>query len=205
MVQKHKGKRIIKPLLFVHFEFNFKTDKMNNLLKIGVFGICLTLISCGSGDASGEGGIYKIDTKDIKGEIDKTGGNGGRLSFSHNGKECEAYKIEIGDEAELMIYTDNVTFEEVVAKIEKKVSSTFDDVEIISQDEDCLFFKETKVPFGEGESEPVDGFGIIRVVEKDGDMNYVLESNGKTPLDPVYSKENADKLLKMAKSFVPSK
>jgi len=176
---------------------------MNNLLKIGVFGICLVLISCGSKDGESEGGVYTIDTKDVKGEIDKTGGSGGSISYNHNGKECKAYKIEIGDEAELMVYTDDVAFEDIVEKIEKKVSSTFDDVEIISQDTDCIFFKETKIPFGEGEKEPVDGYGIIRVVEKEGEMNYVLESNGKTPLDPIYDKENADKLLKMAKSFVP--
>jgi len=178
---------------------------MNNFFKLGALGIFLTLTSCGSEDVNGEGGVYTIDTEDIKGEIDKTGGNGGRLSYSHNGKECEAYKIEIGDEAELMVYTDDITFEDAVSKIEQKVNSTFDDVEIISQDADCIFFKEIKIPFGEGEKEPVEGYGIIRVVEKDGDMNYVLESNGKTPLDPIYNKENADKLLKMAKSFTPNK
>lgn len=175
---------------------------MKKFIQTGLLSLAvLALTACGSDDAEA-GASGGIDTEDVKGDIDLMGANGGSLNYSYNGNDSEAYKVNIGDGAEMIIFPNDVTFEDEKAKIEKKTESSFDNVEIISSTEDCVFFKETKEPFG-GDSEAKTGYGFIRIVKKDDKTNYVLESNGETPLDPIWSKEDAEKLLKIAKSFKP--
>ncbi len=175
---------------------------MKKLFRTGFIGLfILGMTACGGGENSEEAASGGIDTKDVKGDIDLMGADGGSLNYSFNGNDCKAYKVELGDKAEMIIFPNNVSFEEEKEKIERKTESSFDDVEIISVDEDCIFFKETKEPFGGGEAQT--GYGFVRVVKKNDELNYILESNGETPLDPIYSKEDAEKLMKIAKSFKP--
>lgn len=176
---------------------------MKKLIQTGLLSFAvLALTACGGETENEKKAAGKIDTKDVKGTIDLMGAEGDKLNYSYNGKDCKAYKVTIGENAEMIIFPNDVNFEDEKAKIEKKTESSFDDVEIISSTEDCVFFKETKKPFG-GDGEAKTGYGFIRVVKKDDKMNYVLESNGENPLDPIWSKEDAEKLLEIAKTFVP--
>lgn len=176
---------------------------MKNIFKTALFSLSiLTLAACGEDEAASDGGI---DTGDVKGDIDLMGADGGPMNYSLNGESSKAYRVQIGDEAEFTIFPFDKSFEEEKEKIERKTESSFDDVEIISSTDDCIFWKETKVPFGVDEKEEKTGYGFIRIIKKDDKINYVLESNGKTPLDPIWKKADAEKLLKIAQSFIPKK
>ena len=177
---------------------------MKNLFKIGLLSITvLALTACGSGEA--EEGAGSIDTGDVKGEIDLMGASGQDLNYNYNGKDCKAYKVELNDGAEMIIFPNDRNFEEQKGEIERKTKSSFYDIEIINSEEDCIFWKETKTPWGKEKKAEKTGYGFIRFVKKDDAMNYILESNGETPLDPIWSREDAEKLLKIAKSFKPTK
>lgn len=173
-------------------------------MKTGLFALSLlALAACGGDDAEAEG-AGGIDTKDVKGDIDLMGAKGNSLSYHHNGKDAvEAYKIELGDKAELMIFPDDQSFEEIKGELERKTESSFYEIEITASEKDFISWEEKKTPFGAEKKEEKTGYGFIRIVKKDDKMNYVLESSGETPLDPIWSKEDAEKLMKIAKSFVP--
>lgn len=174
---------------------------MKNLFKIGFFSAAVLALSA-CGDATGESGAGGIDTGDVKGEIDIMGANGDDLNYNYNGQACTAYKVEIGKTAELIIFPDDKSFEEQNEIFEFSAKSSFNDKEIISSTEDCFFYKETKKPFG-GDDKPKTGYGFIRVVKKNDKTNYLLESSGENPLDPIWDKAEAEKLMKIAKTFIP--
>ncbi|NRA10903.1 MAG: hypothetical protein HRT57_02980 [Crocinitomicaceae bacterium] len=172
---------------------------MKTGLKTGLFTLAFAVLaSCGSDDADASG----INTADVKGDIDLMGENGHSLNLNNNGEESKAYQIEIGETAELTIFPSSVTFEEEKEKIEKEVESSFSNVKIISSTADCVYFKEVKKPFMSDGDEKT-GYSFVRVVKKDDKTNYILESSGESPMDPIWSKKEADKLLKIAKSFKP--
>ena len=183
---------------------------MSNYLKIFTFPILFLLLSgCNNSDSSNSSeatGAKSIATKDVKGELDLMGASGNDLSYSYNGTSFEAYKIKIGKTAEFIIYPTDKSFEETKTAIEKKTKSSFDKGEIIKVDKDCIFYKESKVPFGksdekEGEKIAKEGYAFVRVIKKNDTQNYILKSNGDTPLDPIWDQEAAEKLLAIAKTF----
>jgi hypothetical protein len=174
---------------------------MKNVFKTALFSLALlSLASCGDEETVAEGGI---DTGDVKGDIDLMGAKGGEMGYHFNGQSCKAYKVELNDGAELMIFPDERDFEQATGDIERKMSSSFHDVKILNSGDDFIFFEETRTPIGKDREKT--GYGFIRVVKKDGKTNYILESNGDTPLDPIWKKGDAEKLLKIAQSFVPTK
>jgi len=176
---------------------------MKKLMKTGLFALSLlALASCGGNDAESEDAAGGIDTKDVKGDIDLMGAKGGELNYSYNGQACKAYKVEIGETAELIIYPSTKSIDEETGDIERRVKSSFYDVEIINDKDDFIFFKETKTPWNSEDKEAEKpGYGFIGVVKKDDKTNYILKSSGENPLDPIWSKADAEKLLKIAKSF----
>ena len=174
---------------------------MKNLFKIGLFSAAiLALGSCGDSEAAG--GAGGIDTGDVKGDIDLMGADGDELNYNYNGQSCKAYQVEIGETAELLIFPDDRSFADHMEKFEHDEKSSFNDMELISSTDDCLFFKKTEKPFNSDEKAKT-GYGFIRVVKKDDKTNYLLKSSGENPIDPIWDKAEAEKLLKIAKSFVP--
>ncbi|MFT6501920.1 MAG: hypothetical protein ACJASQ_002045 [Crocinitomicaceae bacterium] len=172
---------------------------MNKGFKTGIFALALiALASCGSDDEVTEG---VIDTADVKGEIDLMGAEGGSLNYNYNGNEYKAYEVELNDSAVLRIFPNNVTFEMAKEEVHTKIKGPFSNIEIISTEGDCIYYKEVKRPFG-GDGEERTGYGFIRVVKKDAKTNYQIESGGAL-MDPIWNKADADKLLKIAKSFKP--
>lgn len=123
---------------------------MNKGLKSGLFALALVaLAACGSDDStdSAEEGARGIDTGDVKGEIDLMGAEGGELSYGVSGNRYKAYKVEINENAEMIIFPTDKSFEEEKGAIERRVASSSYDVEIISAKDGCIFFKETKENF----------------------------------------------------------
>jgi uncharacterized membrane protein YkoI len=172
---------------------------MNKGLKTGIFALALVaLASCGSEEEVTEGGI---DTADVKGEIDLMGAKGESLNYNYNGNEYKAYKVELNDSAVLRIFPNNVTFEMAKEEVHTKIKGPFSNIEIISTEGDCIYYKEIKKPFN-GDGKEKTGYGFIRVVKKDDKTNYQIESGGDM-MDPIWNKADADKLLKIAKSFKP--
>ena len=158
----------------------------------------VALASCGSDDEVTEG---VIDTADVKGKIDLMGAEGGSFNYNYNGNEYKAYKVELNDSAVLRIFPNNVTFEMAKEEVHTKIKGPFSNIEIISTEGDCIYYKEVKNPFG-GNGEEKTGYGFIRVVKKDAKTNYQIESGGDM-MDPIWNKADTDKLLKIAKSFKP--
>ena len=170
-------------------------------MKIGLLSAAiLTLAACGDAEEVAEGAI---DTGDVKGDIDLMDCEGGELNYNYNGQACKAYKVEIGETAELIIFPDDKSFEEQKEIFDHEAKSSFSDMELISSTDDCIFFKKTRKPFGEDESDEKTGYGFIRVVKKNDKTNYLLKSSGENPLEPIWSKADAEKLMKVAKSFKP--
>ena len=176
---------------------------MKNFMKIGMLSAAfLTLAACGDAEEVAVPG--DIDTGDVKGKIDLMGTSGSESNLNYNGTDFKVYRVEIGETAGFDIVPDKRTFEDTKIAMEKKAEGFFDDLEIISVTEDCIFYKENTKPFNTDEEEKT-GYGFIRVVKKNATQNYVLESEGENPLDPIWSKANAEKLMKVAKSFKPAK
>jgi hypothetical protein len=181
---------------------------MKRQMKTVLFSLAiLSFAACGGAEEKeGEGGPTKIDNGDVKGTIELNGADfTDQLNLSNGEGKWKAVKVEITDIAEFTLAPSSISFEEAKAEIEKKAESNmFGKTELISAEGDVIYYKETKKPFKSETDEEKEGYGFIRIVKKPGADFYRIESNGDTPLDPIWSKEDCDKLLKIANSFKAS-
>jgi hypothetical protein len=173
---------------------------MKNLILL-LGGAALMLSSCGGAEEA-----LNIDRNGIKGTIsapvETRISDGTQIT---NDGEFGYVTLEFDDKTELKIVPEYEPFEDQLAGLEAiGTDGSFEKVEILSKDENTVFYKRSVKPFGEeGEMTDLkDGWGfVVRI--KNGDKAYLLSAAQNNPLDPVWDEARAKELFEMAKSFKP--
>jgi hypothetical protein len=176
-------------------------------LGIAFLGAMLLLQSCGGGSESEESAeTLKLDKNDVKGTIDLPG-NTKTIpgSLTTNDGSFKYLVIEMEDENELNIFPGGKNYPVEVSKLEQVgTDGKYEKVEIIEKTENYIFYKHSVHPFGKDTpmEELEDGYGFLLKISGDG-KEYVITCNGPKIGEPVWQKDAAEKLLKIAQTFKP--
>lgn len=170
-----------------------------------LFGITLFISACGGEseekEESSPKGNLTIETEDIKGTLSAPEGasiSPGTFTTTIDGETITIDQdiVHIGQN-EIVVYKDPESWEKVREDFNILTSMG---VEILQESDGFIFFSQKKVPHMSDSDEEKTGYGFI--LQKDVDGTPIrLQSHGDNPLDPIWDKDNAEKLLKVARSF----
>jgi len=171
---------------------------MKNLLTVIIISlVTLSFTSCSDTGTESNGGTITIDTKDVKGTIEA-----GNYSKSNklNYNNYEGWVIGYGN-SEISIAPSKKTAAEMIENAEKIANriNSFGSEEIISKDDHSVLIKKVKLDF---QTKEVKEEGYVFNVVIDGIM---LVGSGENPLKPISDKSEAERLIKIAKSFKATK
>lgn len=164
-----------------------------------VLALLAGMIACGEG--SEESAAEAIDTGDVKGTIVV-----GEMKLSknlnlHNDEgKFNAIKVRDDSDNEFTIYPSKRSIEDIRNEMNKNSFGSSDKYEILKDEKNLLVYEVTSKKFGSDEMQT--GFGFSLIIPAKG-KNYLAESNGETPFDPILDKSKMEALLKVAQSFKP--
>lgn len=151
------------------------------------------LFSCGGSSNEKESSTLDINTKDVKGTIEAENYNKKTPLYLNNDEgKFEGIVIKY-ENSEISIAPTKRNLEDIIKQRVKK--NSFRATEIVSQDENSVLLKETKFEFKSGEIES-EGYSFSVLID-----GYDIRGKGKIPMEPIANKEDAERLMKIAKTF----
>ena len=150
------------------------------------------LFSCGGGDDDAKGGTLTIDSEGVKGTIEA--GEYKKSNKLHYGKQ-DAWVIGYGT-SELAIIPTDKTLADLTKNIESE--NSFGSKKIEFQDETTVLVKEVRMDFKTKEVKE-EGYSFLMVID-----GFMFKGTGENPLMPIKDKAEAEKLIKIAKTFKKS-
>jgi hypothetical protein len=164
-----------------------------------VLALVAGMMACG--DGAEEGAAEAIDTSDVKGtivvgemELSKN------LQLNNNEGKFNAIKVKDDSDNEFTIYPSERSLEDIRNEMNKSSFGSSDEYEILKDEKNLLVYELTNKKFGSDEIQK--GYGFALIIPAKG-KNYLAESNGETPFDPILDKSKMEALLKVAQSFKP--